>query len=180
MTLEELSIIYTADAAPAVQEIRRLMDVLYDASREAEQLAADFSASGVRAGEGLEEGILSSRERVMAAAREVANAAAAALRAALEIHSPSRVTMDAGAQFASGLYTGMMQSADTAFSGLNLLQTPVSMPSGAGFDSPVEKGDAGDIHITVPLEVDGYQLGMAAIENINRVSRMTGRAELSI
>ena len=78
MTLEELSILYTADTAPAVEEIRSLLQVLYDTSREADQLAADFSASGIRAGEGLAGGILSSRQRVMAAAREVAEAAAAA------------------------------------------------------------------------------------------------------
>ena len=178
MTLEELSILYTADTAPAVEEIRSLLQVLYDTSREADQLAADFSASGIRAGEGLAGGILSSRERVVAAAREVAEAAAAALRAALDIHSPSRVTMETGEQFASGLYEGMMHSADGAFSALGHLAPGMSLPSSLE-KTPVEKS-GGDIHITVPLEVDGYQLGMAAIESINRVSRMTGRSELSI
>ena len=36
------------------------------------------------------------------------------------------------------------------------------------------------LSITVPLEIDGYRLGVAAIEGINRVSQGTGRVELTL
>ena len=36
------------------------------------------------------------------------------------------------------------------------------------------------LSLTIPLEIDGYRLGVAAIEGINRVNSATGRVELSM
>ena len=37
-----------------------------------------------------------------------------------------------------------------------------------------------NISITIPLELDGYRLGVAAIEGINRVTQGSGRVELNL
>lgn len=179
MTLEELSIIYTADVQPALDAIRSLVLTLSRSAEQMEQMNTAFARAGSDAALGLANGILSSREQVLSAARELASVAADALRSALQIHSPSRVTEEMGAHFTSGLANGILGSAAA------LSETPAFAPQGAAFfaSSPAFENVTPaqeNIHITVPIEVDGYQLGVAAIEGINRVSRATGRAELSV
>lgn len=179
MTLEELSIIYTADVAPAMEMIFALVDTVKSAGDEADRLAGDFESAGNQAGQGLARGILSARDSVMAAARQVATAAAAALRAALDIHSPSKVTEESGAQFGAGLANGILHSTrvvETAVRGLTGGFSPASAP----VMQNVQGTKQGDIHLTIPIEVDGYQLGVAAINGINQVSRLSGKAELSV
>ena len=178
MTLEELSIVYTADVQPAVEAIRTLTDILFQTDETAARLADSFYQSGVNAGTGLARGILSSQERVVSAARAVADAASRALREALSIHSPSRVTEEMGTQFSAGLADGITSSASVVASAASSLAPSVSSLSHPAFDQVPQAQE--QIHLTIPLEVDGYQLGVAAIEGINRVSRVTGRAELSI
>lgn len=39
---------------------------------------------------------------------------------------------------------------------------------------------AAPVHVTLPLEIDGYRLGMAVLENINRIMDATGRVELNL
>lgn len=177
MTLEELSVVYSADVQPALDAIRRLMQVLTDAGNEAECLSGDFYRSGAMAGEGLAQGIQDSRDKVVSAAREVAQAAAEALKNALSIHSPSRVTEEVGLNFTSGLTNGMLSAAQPALEAASLL---VSLPAQNELLNDQPRSAAQPLQITVPIEVDGYQLGVAALEGIHRVSRITGRAELSL
>lgn len=179
MTLEELSIIYTADVAPAMQSIYALVDAVQGAGDAMDGLAGDFESAGSQASQGLARGILSARDSVMAAARQVAMAAANALRAALDIHSPSKVTEQSGAQFGAGLAQGILHSTqvvERAVNGLTGGFSPASVP----LMQPVQGGGQGDIHLTIPIEVDGYQLGVAAINGINQVSRLSGKAEISV
>lgn len=179
MTLEELSIVYTADVAPAMQAIYALVDTMQSAGDTADTLAGDFESAGNQAGAGLARGILHSRDSVMAAARQVAQAAANALRAALDIHSPSKVTEESGAQFGAGLARGILLSTQTVESAVNALTggfSPASLP----VMQPVQGAKQGDIHLTIPIEVDGYQLGVAAINGIHQVSRLSGKAELTV
>lgn len=177
MTLEELSIIYTADVLPAVSAMQDLVSAFYRVSDEITYLQQNFSAAGKQAGQGLADGILSTREKVIAAARIVAQCAANELRSALSIHSPSRLTEEMGMQVGAGLANGILQSAGQVTSAVSSLP-PVSMQASPLFDQVTPAQE--NISITIPLEVDGYQLGVAAIDGINRVSRVTGRAELSV
>jgi len=179
LTLEELSVVYTADVQPALDAIRSLMLTLSETAGELSHMEGAFTQAGSDAALGLARGILSSREQVLSAARELASVAADALRSALQIHSPSRVTEEMGAHFTSGLANGILGSAAA------LSEAPAFAPQSAAFfaSSPAFENVTPaqeNIHITVPIEVDGYQLGVAAIEGINRVSRATGRAELSV
>lgn len=177
MTLEELSVVYSADVQPALTAVRHLMGVLLDAGSEADRLSEDFYQSGAMAGEGLARGIQDSRDKVMSAAREVASAAAQALKSALQIHSPSRVTEEAGANFASGLTMGMLSGAQPALDAASRLVSLPRQPDALRYQP---ENAMQPLEITIPIEVDGYQLGVAALEGIHRVSRITGRAELSL
>ena len=177
MTLEELSIIYTADVQPAVTAIQDLVSAFYRVSDEIAYLQHNFSAAGKQAGQGLADGILSTLEKVIAAARIVAQGAAEELRSALSIHSPSRLTEEMGMQVGAGLANGILQSAGQISSAVSSLSF-VPVAANPLFDQVTPAQE--NISITIPLEVDGFQLGVAAIDGINRVSRVTGRAELSV
>lgn len=65
---------------------------------------------GVDAGNGLLEGLSSTASALYAKAQEIANNIANTIAAALEIHSPSRVTMGFGVNINEGLIKGMEQS----------------------------------------------------------------------
>lgn len=194
MTLEELSVRFSADISPFAAAVAQLGSLLSQAGSQADSMATHFQAAGVNAGEGLREGLMSQRGGVAAAARALADAASSALRFALRIHSPSRLTYEVGQYFDEGLLRGIAGSAGrvekeagalgsrtAAALSISQLSQPVeprafSTPSGGG-----EGGQAAaPLSITVPLEIDGYRLGVAAIEGINRVSHGTGRVELSL
>ncbi|MBE5787969.1 MAG: hypothetical protein E7324_10635 [Clostridiales bacterium] len=191
MTLEELSVIFSADLAPFSAAAHQLSGMLFQMSVQADALAAHFQGAGVQAGEGLRSGLLSRQGAVAAAARQVAQAAAAALRSALQIHSPSRLTYQAGRYFDEGLMQGIESSAgrvekeagalgERTAQALHFPQVewPQAVSSTPDTPSPDMDQLLSRIAITIPLEVDGYRLGMAAIEGINRVSQGTGRVEL--
>ena len=180
MTLEELSIIYTADVSGAMDAIRILGDAVQQSGREAEEMETLFSQAGLQAAQGLANGIQSGQSQVMAAARQVAQAASNALRAALEIHSPSKVTQEMGQQFHQGLINGILMGTGAVENAVNTM-TPSFAHLQSGADMlPVPGQEKGDIHLTIPIELDGYQLGLAAIDSINRVSRLSGKSEITI
>ena len=195
MTLEEISVRFTADIAPITAAVAELTGLLSALDAQAGALSASFYASGAQAADGLREGLLSRRSAISAAAQALANAASSALRNALDIHSPSRLTLEAGALFDEGLLRGIAGSADqvekeaaalgrrAAFA----LETPdfawpipPMQPAPVSAASAVSPLESQPISITVPLEIDGYRLGVAAIEGINRVIQGTGRVELTL
>lgn len=193
MTLDELSVRFTADISAFTAAMASLTGLLSAANAQADGLAAHFSAAGVSAGAGLSSGLLSQQGAVEAAARTLAAAASGALRGALQIHSPSRVTFEAGTLFDEGLLQGIAGSAgrvekaaglvgDQAAQALEIPafagQLPLSVQPAAPQAPAAES--AAPISITIPLEVDGYQLGVAAIEGINRVTNGSGRIELQL
>ena len=195
MTLEEISVRFTADITPlgaAAQELTGLLSAL---DAQADALAAGFYASGAQAAEGLREGLLSRRYAIAAAAQALAAAASDALRNALAIHSPSRLTFDVGTFFDEGLLKGISGSANQvekeaaalghrAASALETpefaLPIPAIQPASPAAAASAASPDPTPISITIPLEIDGYRLGVAAIEGINRVTQSTGRIELTI
>lgn len=193
MTLEELSVRFSADISPFSAAVASLTGVISAANAQVDSMAAHFQAAGSSAGAGLSNGILAQRGAVVAAAQAVAAAAAAALRGALQIHSPSRVTFEAGTLFDEGLLQGIAGSAgrvekaaglvgDQAAQALEIpqlaQQLPLPVQSAAPLSSAAQTGESAPVSITIPLEVDGYQLGVAAIEGINRVANGSGRIEL--
>ena len=195
MTLEEISIRFTADTAPIAAALQDLTGLLSQAGSQADQLTDVFRLAGAQAAEGLREGLLNRRFGVMEAARALADAAADALRSALSIHSPSRLTFQVGAFFDEGLLRGIAGSAGqverqaaalgrTAYQAMKVpdldvpafsLPTPLAAPV-----SPSPEAQLPPISLTIPLEIDGYRLGVAAIEGINRVTQGAGRVELTM
>ena len=196
MTLEEISVRFTADIAPLSAAVSEATGLLTDLGARADALESAFRLSGAQAAEGLRQGLISRRFSVMDAARSLADAAAEALRAALDIHSPSRLTYQVGAYFDEGLLRGISGSAGRVereaaalgHSAAAALAVPDAPDSPLPNFSPLSplSAPAADaaalppISLTVPLEIDGYRLGVAAIDAINRVTQSTGRVELEI
>lgn len=69
--------------------------------------AAAFYSAGVFVMQGLNDGMLSMQETLIATATAIANAVSSALEAALDINSPSRVTFKTGAFTGEGMNLGM-------------------------------------------------------------------------
>lgn len=183
MTLEELSVVFSADLAPFTAAANSLGVLLSGMSAQADQLAGRFEWAGYQAGEGLKDGLLSRQDAVISAARQVAQAAAAALQGALQIHSPSRLTYEAGKYFDEGMVQGILDglgrveaaAGNLGGQSFQALATPIAASSPSSLDQALSR-----IAITIPLEIDGYRLGVAAIDGINRVSLGAGRTELMI
>ena len=83
----------------------------------------------------------------------------------------------------SGLVGGLTGAADAA-DAASLLASQLPTVKSAAPAVPAAAHAGGEaavpVNLTVPLMVDGYQLGVAAIEGINRVSRGTGRVDLTL
>ena len=191
MTLEELSVRFTADAQPLIQTLNELSALVQSASEQAEALTSAYRVCGENAGNALALGLLSKKNAVVQSARLVANAAKNALKEALDIHSPSRVTMKMGQRFDEGFVKGLaagranVQDAAAGIGALSL--DALSLPqmkalSAAPFTQNTEKSLSDTLNealrrleITVPLEVDGYRLGVAAIRAMQQVTETTGR-----
>ncbi len=191
MTLEELSVRFTADAQPLIQTLNELSALVQSASEQAEALTSAYRACGENAGNALALGLLSKKNAVVQSARLVAEAAKNALKEALDIHSPSRVTMKMGQRFDEGFVKGLaagranVQDAAAGIGDLSL--DALSLPqmkalSAAPFTQNTEKSLSDTLNealrrleITVPLEVDGYRLGVAAIRAMQQVTETTGR-----
>ena len=186
MTLEELSVVFSADLAPFSAAIQRMGAMLSDLDGRADGLAVQFSDAGRRAGEGLQKGLLSQRAAVAAAALQVAQAAASALRGALQIHSPSRLTYEMGRYFDEGLMQGILdgvgrvEQAAGRLSDRAVYSLSPQSPLPASAPPPSLDQALSRIAITIPLEIDGYRLGVAAIDGINRVSRSAGKTGLQL
>lgn len=193
MTLDELSVSFTADISGFTAAVGQAGALISAAAGQADALAGSFSAAGASAGDGLAGGILSRRGAVVSAARAVAVAAANALRGALDIHSPSRLTYETGVYFDEGLLRGIAASADRVEKeaqtlGLSAAQAladpalrqPLPAAPFAESQSAAPVSADGALNLTIPLEIDGYRLGVAAIEGINRVTGGTGRVTLNL
>jgi len=191
MTLDELSVSFTADISGFTAAVSQACALISSAALQADALAGRFSAAGAAAGDGLAGGILARRGAVVSAARALADAAANALRGALAIHSPSRLTYQTGVFFDEGLLDGIAGSADRVEREAQLLGASAAQAlRQPGMNQPVAPSpiasaypadaQGGDLSITIPLEIDGYRLGVAAIEGINRVTGGTGRVALDL
>ena len=196
MTLDELSVLFTADVSPLSQAVAQAVQLLSQAGNQADHLAGQFAAAGVQAGQGLQSGLLSQQSRVAAAARALADAASAGLKSALRIHSPSRLTYEVGALFDQGLLDGIAAGADraareaadlgsaaaSALRGTEIASPLFAAPAPAASLADTPRADSAlqSLSLTIPLEIDGYRLGVAAIEGINQVTQGTGRVELAL
>ena len=195
MTLEEISVVFNADVGPFAAAVSQVSSLLSAAGSQADGMASQFYSAGASAGAGLASGLSACQGAVAAAARALADAASSALRGALSIHSPSRVTYEIGAFFDEGLLEGIAGGAgsvekeaealsDRAAHALSAPEVswPIApLPALSASPAPMSADQAlSQLSITIPLEVDGYRLGVAAIEGINQVSRGTGRTELAL
>lgn len=182
MTLEELSVVFTADIQPFAQAVEAVQGLASGAAGAVDGMAASFHRAGLQAAAGLQSGLLAGRQGVMAAAEQIANAAAQALQAALQIHSPSRVTREMGKMFDEGFLQGILEQAPRLEMEAGQLRTRTDHALQAAGPLSPSQGAANapqaPVQLTIPLELDGYRLGVAVIENLNRITNGTGRVEL--
>lgn len=186
MTLEELSVVFSADVQPFSQAVQAVQGMVGEAVQAVDGMAAAFYQAGIRAAHGLRQGLLAGKGGVVQAAAQLANAASEALRASLQIHSPSRVTREMGQMFDQGFLQGILDRAPRIEEETRHISRRAAEGLGeraAVGTSPASVAPAAQptpVHLTLPLEIDGYRLGVAVIENVNRIRQQTGRVELDL
>ena len=162
--------------------------------------AAASYAQGVRAGvsdlesagraltDGFARGVGSRSGAVSAAVRRMANSATRLLRSLLSIHSPSKVTEELGAYFASGFAGGIRgaqleverAAGSPSAAATGALRAPeLPQASAMGSAQSAEKA-LENVNLTIPIHVDGMKLGEASIRGINAVTRSAGRLLLNL
>ncbi|MBQ4639350.1 MAG: hypothetical protein IJB69_02405 [Clostridia bacterium] len=184
MTLEELSVVFSADIGPFADAVSAMEGLVGQAGQIADSLVNEFTQAGYQAAQGLQMGLLSGKGGVSAAAAALAQAASASLRDALQIHSPSRVTREMGQMFDLGFLNGLMEDIPQ----VERESRALGQRAAAALEGAAPVGSAGaswaqpaqPVHVTLPLEIDGYRLGLAVIENLNRITQSTGRLELKL
>lgn len=184
MTLEELSVVFSADVGPFADAVGSMQGLVAEAEQIAQSLVGTFTQAGYQAAQGLEMGLLSGKSGVTAAAQALANAATQALKGSLQIHSPSRVTQQMGRMFDLGFLNGLLQEMPR----VEQESRSLGMKAAGALEGAAPAGEfaanaqvqSPPVHVTVPLEIDGYRLGLAVIENLNRVTQSTGRVELNL
>lgn len=155
-----------------------LRDAIDDAVSEEDQtLSSQTQSAGKNASDGLAAGILAQKAKVEAAAAEVAEAAAARIRAALQIQSPSRVMKRLGAFVSQGFAEGIEEASGA-------VQQAVNRMAGATAARPVAMGYGGTYnnqtyHSSRSIYIDKYNQYsaqdvdslMEAMESVNRYER---------
>ncbi|NLD59231.1 MAG: hypothetical protein GX647_06220 [Clostridiales bacterium] len=184
MTLEALEIRFQVSMGAAIASLRALAGEL----RRVDSAASGMYASGLKLSGGLAAGIRAGRGAVVRAADEVAEAAVARIRKALDIRSPSRVARGLGERFSEGFALGVLDASARAAMGSGALAlsaadalraAPIPDGRGDGLSEAVERALSG-MTVVSPIHVDGVKLGEAAIRGINAVKRATGRQMLDI
>lgn len=178
----------------AAQVSSAALSVAQGANFASSAATAAARQAGLRLSQGFARGISSGSGAVMQAVNRVVNAAIARIRAALKIHSPSRVTFELGGNFGAGFADGIAatlgrtrQSAQQLAAGAGDMLTPAAqqgarIEGGGAAQSLAEAVSAalGGTNIVIPLNVDGMKLGEASIRGINRVRSSTGKLMLDI
>ena len=178
----------------AAQVSSAALTVAQGANFASSAATAAAQRAGLQLSQGFARGISSGSGAVMQAVNRVVNAAVARIRAALQIHSPSRVTFELGGNFGFGFADGIAatldkteQSAQQLAVGARDMLTPAAQPSVQIADGGVAQSLAravstalGGTNIVIPLNVDGMKLGEASIRGINRVRSSTGKLMLDI
>lgn len=159
----------------------------------AAQMAAGFRSglpaarsAGVQMSAGFASGVRSGGSVISSAVSSVVSAALRRMRALLEIHSPSKVTLGFGEYFSEGFARGIAGSvamagrAADSLSGAALAGLTSALPAEFGAESSPAGRALDALQLTVPLYVDGMKLGEASIRGINAVTKSAGRVLLNI
>jgi len=121
------------------------------ANAQSKLLAGQMYDAGIQAAEGLVQGLRSKEDAITAAIKLMATNLAGALRKALGIHSPSRVTMGIGDMVGAGLAKGMKRSAKKVMKAAVVLaddatpRPPTAPPPGWGGPPPSMAGLTGGL-----------------------------------
>lgn len=186
MTLEEMSVVFSADVQPFARAVDAVQDMAAGAVQAVDGMAAEFLQAGLQAAQGLRAGLLLGKGSVVRAAAELAAAAAQAIRDTLQIRSPSRVTREMGQMFDEGFLQGILENTPRIEEETRRVSHQAAQglqgaaPHGAFSGASGDAAFSAPVHVTMPLEIDGYRLGMAVLENVNRIRQSTGRVELQL
>lgn len=134
---------------------------------------------GISAGQGFAQGLASTAGAVQATAANIANAAAATIQNALQIHSPSRVLERLGEYTGQGFINGISAMeraltrtvdhfAETA-SGISVSSWDAGPNRGytlAGANGINLAGGGAHYSVTVPLMIDGHEFAVAVVDDI--------------
>lgn len=184
------------DQRKTLLEIRAIIE------QEGSKLEVSAEEVGKHAMTGLSSGIDKNKWRVTNAAQAVAKAASEALKKALEIKSPSKVTAETGKFFSEGLAQGIKSMSNhvakaakdigiVASDSLEGAIDPVSPTSAFTKLGTAQMGDIsqniaqaitanGTLKITVPVVLDGREIGEAVVDYNNGIVMRTGASPLMI
>ena len=102
-----MSSINSAVSSGMSQVVSAVQNAMQQAVSAMNSAAGQAQAAGANMGAGFLAGLNSMAGAIIGRAQSIANAAAAAMRSALRIHSPSRVTTEIGGYFGKGLAQGI-------------------------------------------------------------------------
>ena len=144
--------------------------------------SAPAAASGRSLSQGLASGILSGRSGVVSAAISVAHAAVSAMRSALQIHSPSRVTAELGQMTGKGFEIGLteslnaaIRSAQSAVGSLNLAPRLTAPDLSSAFTSAAQSVADAEGARPIYLNVNGRTLATVTAADTRRAQNSYNR-----
>lgn len=134
--------------------------------------------AGVQMAEGFRLGLSGRRAAVVQTARNVANAAVSAMRSALQIQSPSRVTMQMGEYAGQGFEIGLTRSLQAAVTGAGRIAGELNLsPRMSGTTMRMtQAGQSLSAAQPVYLNVDGRTLAQVIAGDMRQSLNRRGRS----
>ncbi|WP_203334362.1 tape measure protein [Planococcus beigongshangi] len=114
----------------ASQQVNVMRNLSRDLVSPFNSSTSQFNSVGRNAMAGLNSGLNAGRSQVMSTARALANSVASTMRAALQIHSPSRLMRDdIGRMIPAGIAEGIKVNADSVYNALDQLSAGMILTS---------------------------------------------------
>lgn len=160
-------------------EIKRLNElqkqITANAAKAGKTAADAMYAAGIKAAQGLVDGLLKKKKAIEKAMMNIAKAMEKAIKKALKIKSPSKVMMDVGHNTAEGFALGMMNNSKPRHAWDSMLNVPGS--SGRAGSGSSVSGQP----IVVHLSLGGKNLGEVIIDPLRKaISHRGGNVQATL
>lgn len=149
--------------------IAKIKEIRNGAKNQFVGLKSDLTKIGVDSMKGLKNGLISMEPELMAEAKRIADAIAATIASALQVHSPSRVTMRIGEFVSEGLAVGIANKAkQVGLSAKNLALTAKDSLNQFidGFELPE---DNNELHFKAVIDYDGFDPSRFGVRPVNLI-----------
>lgn len=173
------------ETSPELQE--KADQIMAGTVELADSFKTDMQGVGTNLMRGVAQGVLDGKSGVVNAVRQALEAAAAAARAAMDIHSPSKVFAEIGDYMAQGLGVGFVdQMRAVAQQISDSIPVPTVTQASAferaseatvnGLAAVMQGGGMGRVVIEVPVNLDGREVTRIVADYLPQVSKQRGVA----